>query len=237
MGVSLLHARKPNDAFDCLIEAVQLHHRDPLLWLRLAECCIQAHKPVKSFVLALPSTVATDFIVGKQKRFSPCGKATRYRKNYCRSRISPKGCLVVTDIKSRCERFRGRCHSCSIPRIRQLGSAQCRAAFEQDLDPRQWPRCFAYLVQPSCSLLTVVILVTDKLEKEETDSKEKPDLTVSLNEVSTLSKLRNPLVYRHLKNAILADAAYVALCLGDYLTSLRKAKELLKQPQISGNHQ
>lgn len=47
MGVSLLYARKPADAFDCLIEAVQLHHRDPLIWLRLAECCIQVHKPVK----------------------------------------------------------------------------------------------------------------------------------------------------------------------------------------------
>ena len=46
MGVTLLHARKPADAFDCLIETVQLHHRDPLIWLRLAECCIQVHKPV-----------------------------------------------------------------------------------------------------------------------------------------------------------------------------------------------
>ena len=49
MGVSLLYARKPADAFDCLIEAVQLHHRDPLIWLRLAECCIQVHKPVTVF--------------------------------------------------------------------------------------------------------------------------------------------------------------------------------------------
>lgn len=46
MGVTLLYARKPSDAFDCLIEAIQLHHRDPLVWLRLAECCIQVHKPV-----------------------------------------------------------------------------------------------------------------------------------------------------------------------------------------------
>jgi CCR4-NOT transcription complex subunit 10 len=49
MGVSLLYARKPADAFDCLIETVQLHHRDPLIWLRLAECCIQVHKPVIIF--------------------------------------------------------------------------------------------------------------------------------------------------------------------------------------------
>ena len=49
MGVTLLYARKPSDAFDCLIESVQLHHRDPLIWLRLAECCIQVHKPVSGF--------------------------------------------------------------------------------------------------------------------------------------------------------------------------------------------
>ncbi len=49
-GVTLLYARKPSDAFDCLIEAVQLHHRDPLVWLRLAECCIQVHKPVSTMV-------------------------------------------------------------------------------------------------------------------------------------------------------------------------------------------
>ena len=51
MGVSLLYARKPADAFDCLIETVQLHHRDPLIWLRLAECCIQVHKPVIIFFI------------------------------------------------------------------------------------------------------------------------------------------------------------------------------------------
>lgn len=48
LGVSLLHARKASEAFDCLMDAVQLHHRDPLLWLRLAECCIQVHKPVRN---------------------------------------------------------------------------------------------------------------------------------------------------------------------------------------------
>ena len=48
LGVTLLHARKPAEAFDCLIEAVQLHHRDPLIWLRLAECCIHVHKPVRN---------------------------------------------------------------------------------------------------------------------------------------------------------------------------------------------
>ncbi|KAL5239288.1 hypothetical protein ACI65C_006698 [Semiaphis heraclei] len=44
LGISLLHARKPEEAFDCLIEAVQIYYMNPRLWLRLAECCIMTHK-------------------------------------------------------------------------------------------------------------------------------------------------------------------------------------------------
>ena len=46
LGVSLLHAGRPIQAFDCLIEAVQVYHMNPRLWLRLAECCVMAHKAV-----------------------------------------------------------------------------------------------------------------------------------------------------------------------------------------------
>ncbi|KAK6623980.1 hypothetical protein RUM44_010837 [Polyplax serrata] len=44
LGVTLLHAGKPTKAFDCLTEAVQVYHMNPRLWLRMAECCIMAHK-------------------------------------------------------------------------------------------------------------------------------------------------------------------------------------------------
>lgn len=72
--------------------------------------------------------------------------------------------------------------------------------------------------------------------KEEPDSKGKPVLNVTLSEVTTLSKLRKPEFYSNLKNTIIADSSYASLCLGDYLTSLYKAEELLTQPQLSGNH-
>lgn len=42
MGIQLLHCGKPLAAFDCLVEAVQIFHTNPRLWLRLAECCIMA---------------------------------------------------------------------------------------------------------------------------------------------------------------------------------------------------
>ncbi|KAJ9588355.1 hypothetical protein L9F63_018281 [Diploptera punctata] len=44
LGVTLLHAGRPIQAFDCLTEAVQVYHMNPRLWLRLAECCVMAHK-------------------------------------------------------------------------------------------------------------------------------------------------------------------------------------------------
>ncbi|RUS91989.1 hypothetical protein EGW08_000202 [Elysia chlorotica] len=40
LGVLQLHARRPSPAFDCFYECVQVYHRNPRLWLRLAECCI-----------------------------------------------------------------------------------------------------------------------------------------------------------------------------------------------------
>uniref|UniRef100_A0A8C4HZ08 CCR4-NOT transcription complex subunit 10 n=1 Tax=Dicentrarchus labrax TaxID=13489 RepID=A0A8C4HZ08_DICLA len=43
-GIQLLHIGRPLAAFECLMEAVQVYHSNPRLWLRLAECCISANK-------------------------------------------------------------------------------------------------------------------------------------------------------------------------------------------------
>lgn len=45
-GIQLLHIGRPLAAFECLIEAVQVYHSNPRLWLRIAECCIAANKGV-----------------------------------------------------------------------------------------------------------------------------------------------------------------------------------------------
>lgn len=46
-GIQLLHLGRPLAAFECLMEAVQVYHSNPRLWLRLAECCIAANKGVR----------------------------------------------------------------------------------------------------------------------------------------------------------------------------------------------
>ena len=81
-----------------------------------------------------------------------------------------------------------------------------------------------------------IILAAGITEKTETELKGKPDLKVKLSEVNTLSWIRKPENYSYMKNVIIADSSYVALCLGDYLTSLHKAEQLLMQQHLSGNH-
>jgi len=47
LGIELLHCGQPQLAFDCLLETLQQYQVNPCLWLRLAECCIMAHRAVR----------------------------------------------------------------------------------------------------------------------------------------------------------------------------------------------
>ncbi|XP_077289770.1 CCR4-NOT transcription complex subunit 10 [Arctopsyche grandis] len=40
LGVSLLKANRPEDAFECLVEATRHYPNNPRIWFRLAECCV-----------------------------------------------------------------------------------------------------------------------------------------------------------------------------------------------------
>ena len=51
LGIQLLFSGRPIVAFDCLVEAVQIYHTNPRLWLRLAECCIVAFQLVSGLPL------------------------------------------------------------------------------------------------------------------------------------------------------------------------------------------
>lgn len=44
LGISLLYLQRPKDAFDCLLVPLNIYHKNPKLWLRLAEACIMVHK-------------------------------------------------------------------------------------------------------------------------------------------------------------------------------------------------
>lgn len=44
LGIALLYLQRPRDAFDCLLVPLNVYHKNPKLWLRLAEACIMVHK-------------------------------------------------------------------------------------------------------------------------------------------------------------------------------------------------
>jgi len=46
LGLQQLYAGQPTAAFTSLLEAVQVFHTNPLLWLRLAEISIAAYNKV-----------------------------------------------------------------------------------------------------------------------------------------------------------------------------------------------
>ena len=48
LGIQLLFSGRALAAFDCLVEALQIYHTNPRIWLRLAECCVVAHELVIS---------------------------------------------------------------------------------------------------------------------------------------------------------------------------------------------
>ena len=59
MGTQLLHCGKALPAFECLIEAVQIYHINPHLWLRLAECCIMSYREVQCMKLTYKQLFST----------------------------------------------------------------------------------------------------------------------------------------------------------------------------------
>lgn len=63
LGISLLHAGRATQAFDCLIIAVRRYHRNSRLWLRLAECCISVHKEVFKWFLLVFGVLLCFFAV------------------------------------------------------------------------------------------------------------------------------------------------------------------------------
>lgn len=44
LGIALLYLQRPKDAFECLLVPLNVYHKNPRLWLRLAEACIMVHK-------------------------------------------------------------------------------------------------------------------------------------------------------------------------------------------------
>ncbi|KAL0278505.1 UNVERIFIED_CONTAM: hypothetical protein PYX00_000316 [Menopon gallinae] len=201
LGVVLLYAGKPTKAFDCFTEAVQVFHMNPRLWLRMAECCIMAHKS------------------GNEEDFN-----LHVRKNDLVQSIIGTGIhrkLILANRLSKESQYNNECQSYAIPAPTLEFASLCIRNALHLLPPEEEGEVSDGRSTP--------ILDTTKWNTE------KP-VEWKSSFYGAPSNLIDNIEVKNLRCSILAAAAYVTLCLGDYLIALEYAQELLLQSGLSGVH-
>ncbi|XP_031446128.1 CCR4-NOT transcription complex subunit 10 isoform X2 [Phasianus colchicus] len=207
-GIQLLHIGRPLAAFECLIEAVQVYHSNPRLWLRIAECCIAANKGTsEQETKGLPSKKGiVQSIVGQG-----------YHRKIVLASQSIQN-VVYNDGQSS-----------AIPVASMEFAAIClRNALlllpEDQQDPKQENGS-----KPNNQLGGN----TENSESSEACSNKshEGDKFIAAPPSSPLKKQE----LENLRCSILACSAYVALALGDNLMALNHADKLLQQPKLSGS--
>ncbi|XP_048651454.1 CCR4-NOT transcription complex subunit 10 isoform X5 [Marmota marmota marmota] len=207
-GIQLLHIGRPLAAFECLIEAVQVYHANPRLWLRLAECCIAANKgSSEQETKGLPSKKGiVQSIVGQ---------------GYHRKIVLASQSIQNTVYNDG--------QSSAIPVASMEFAAIClRNALlllpEEQQDPKQ---------ENGSKNSSQLGGNTESNESSETCSSKSHDgdKFIAAPPSSPLRKQE----LENLKCSILACSAYVALALGDNLMALNHADKLLQQPKLSGS--
>uniref|UniRef100_A0A8C0AWQ4 CCR4-NOT transcription complex subunit 10 n=1 Tax=Buteo japonicus TaxID=224669 RepID=A0A8C0AWQ4_9AVES len=207
-GIQLLHIGRPLAAFECLIEAVQVYHSNPRLWLRIAECCIAANKGTsEQETKGLPSKKGiVQSIVGQG-----------YHRKIVLASQSIQN-VVYNDGQSS-----------AIPVASMEFAAIClRNALlllpEDQQEPKQ---------ENGSKTSNQLGGNTENSESSEACSNKshEGDKFIAAPPSSPLKKQE----LENLRCSILACSAYVALALGDNLMALNHADKLLQQPKLSGS--
>ncbi|XP_051878822.1 CCR4-NOT transcription complex subunit 10 isoform X2 [Pristis pectinata] len=208
-GIQLLHIGRPLAAFECLMEAVQVYHSNPRLWLRLAECCIAANKGTsEQETRGLPSKKGiVQSILGQgyhQKIVLASQSMQNTVYNDGQSSAIPvasmefaaiclrNALLLLPEDQQEMKKDNG------LRNFNQSGSGETNNENSETCSgkPHEGEK---YLVPGPPS---------SPLRKQELDN---------------------------LRCSILAGSAYVALALGDNLMALNHAENLLQQPKLSGS--
>uniref|UniRef100_A0A0B8RRD0 CCR4-NOT transcription complex subunit 10 n=1 Tax=Philothamnus irregularis TaxID=1899461 RepID=A0A0B8RRD0_9SAUR len=206
-GIQLLHIGRPLAAFECLIEAVQVYHSNPRLWLRIAECCIAANKgSLEQETKGLPSKKGiVQSIVGQG-----------YHRKIVLASQSVQN-VVYNDGQSS-----------AIPVASMEFAAIClRNALLLLPEDQQEPK------QENGSKAGNQLSGNESSENNEacTSKSHEGDKFIPALPSSPLRKQE----LENLRCSILACGAYVALALGDNLMALSHADKLLQQPKLSGS--
>uniref|UniRef100_A0A8C2CJD1 CCR4-NOT transcription complex subunit 10 n=1 Tax=Cyprinus carpio TaxID=7962 RepID=A0A8C2CJD1_CYPCA len=207
-GIQLLHIGRPLAAFECLMEAVQVYHSNPRLWLRLAECCITANKgSSEQETKGLPSKKGiVQAVVGQ---------------GYHRK--------IVLASQSTQNTIYSEGQSAAIPVASMEFAAICLRNALLLLPEHQQHDSKSDNGSKSCSL-------SGSTETSETSDAcsgkaQEGDKFIPAAPSSPLRKQE----VENLRCSILACSAYVALALGDNLMALNHAEKLLHQTKLSGS--
>ncbi|KAJ0066247.1 hypothetical protein NL108_004157, partial [Boleophthalmus pectinirostris] len=208
-GIQLLHIGRPLAAFECLMEAVQVYHSNPRLWLRLAECCICANKGGSE----------------QESKGLPC------KKGIVQSIVGQgyhRKIILASQSAQNSPYSEGQ--SAAIPVASMEFAAIClRNALlllpedqQQDAKTDNGSKCSSQSGSTESGS-----------ENSDACSGKGQDADKFLSAAPS-SPLRKQEV-ENLRCSILACSAYVALALGDNLMALNHAEKLLHQPKVSGS--
>ncbi|KAM9488075.1 CCR4-NOT transcription complex subunit 10 isoform 3-T3 [Clarias gariepinus] len=209
-GIQLLHLGRPLAAFECLMEAVQVYHSNPRLWLRLAECCIAANKgSSEQETKGLPSKKGiVQSIVGQ---------------GYHRK--------IVLASQSTQNTTYSEGQSAAIPVASMEFAAICLRNALLLLPEHQQHESKAENGSKNSSQSGSTESGSENSDACSGKSQE-GDKFIPAAPSSPLRKQE----VENLRCCILACSAYVALALGDNLMALAHADKLLHQPKLSGSH-
>eukprot|EP00079_Xenopus_tropicalis_P026418 XP_012820146.1 PREDICTED: CCR4-NOT transcription complex subunit 10 isoform X2 [Xenopus tropicalis] len=207
-GIQLLHIGRPLAAFEYLIEAVQVYHSNPRLWLRLAECCIAANKGTsEQETKGLPSKKGiVQSIVGQG-----------YHRKIVLASQSVQN-LLYNDGESS-----------AIPVASMEFAAICLRNALLLLPEDQFE-----VKQENGSKASSQTGNTDSSGESSDVCSNKNHEGDKFIPAPPSSPLRRQEV-ENLRCSVLACSAYVALALGDNLMALNHAEKLLQQPRLSGS--
>ncbi|XP_062254819.1 CCR4-NOT transcription complex subunit 10 isoform X5 [Platichthys flesus] len=208
-GIQLLHIGRPLAAFECLMEAVQVYHSNPRLWLRLAECCIAANKGGSE----------------QESKGLPCKKGivqSIVGQGYHRK--------IVLASQSTQNTIYSEGQSAAIPVASMEFAAIClRNALlllpehqQQDTKTENGSKSFSQSGS------------TESGSENSDACSGKGQEADKFLSAAPSSPLRKQEV-ENLRCSILACSAYVALALGDNLMALNHAEKLLHQTKVSGS--
>lgn len=207
-GIQLLHIGRPLAAFECLMEAVQVYHSNPRLWLRLAECCISANKGGSE----------------QESKGLPCKKGivqSIVGQGYHRK--------IVLASQAAQNTIYSEGQSAAIPVASMEFAAICLRNALLLLPEHQQQDAKTENGSKSSSLSG-----STESGSENSDACSKGQEADKFLSAAPSSPLRKQEV-ENLRCSILAGSAYVALALGDNLMALNHAEKLLHQPKVSGS--